>query len=201
MFKVRPMKHCERLSVLSLSFCALLAVESASALDLRTVVKDLYYECRTEMSAGLHKDPKSGKIEATVFQSDPSDRWEMKLVRLKSQDDIKKVPHACGSEREKRGSYFPKIFYDDFPEFCKIDTFTSEGHTLVRAEHCELTRSVSSNQRYNAIACGLGDTTFFDSDRLFGIDGNNAISGFGDLASKIVRSASVSKFVCQRLDR
>jgi|GEM_PF-1721490 len=79
-------------------------------------------------------------------------------------------------------------------------SYATEGRTLVVAEHCELSRS-GSNERHNAIACGLGDTTFFDSDRLFGIDGKNSIPGFGDLSAKFVRHASVSKFVCQRLDR
>lgn len=194
------MKFCNGIAIAALSFYLLSVLTPVSALDLRKATKDLFYECRNEMSAGLHKDPKSGKIEATVFQTDPSERWEMKLVRLKSQEDLKKVPHACGSEREKRGSYFPKIFYDDFPEFCKITTYATEGRTLVVAEHCELSRS-GSNERHNAVACGLGDTTFFDSDRLFGIDGENSIPGFGDLSAKFVRHASVSKFVCQRLDR
>jgi hypothetical protein len=194
------MKYRNGIAIAVLSFCGLSTLSTASALDLRKVTKDLFYECRNEMSAGLYKDPKSGKIEATVFQTDPSERWEMRLVRLKSQEDLKKVPHACGSEREKRGSYFPKIFYDDFPEFCKITTYVSEGRTLVTAEHCELTSS-SSNERHNGIACGLGNTTFFDSDRLFGIDGENSIPSFGYLSAKFVRYASVSKFVCQRLDR
>ena len=44
----------------------------------------------------------------------------------------------------------------------------------------------SSPAHYNAIACGLEDTTFFDSDRLFGIDGSNPIAGFGDLSAKFV---------------
>jgi hypothetical protein len=92
------------------------------------------------------------------------------------------------------------MFYDDRPEFCKVVTMTSDGHKLVTAEHCEIDSS-GTNQRYNAIACGIGDTTFFDSDRLFGIDGENSIPGFGDLSVKFVRYASVSKFVCQRLDR
>lgn len=194
------MKHTKGIAIATLSFWSLSVITPVSALDLRKATKDLYYECRNEMSAGLHKDPKSGKIQATVFQTDPSERWEMKLVRLKSKEDLKKVPHACGSEREKRGSYFPNIFNDDFPEFCKIETYVSDGHTLVVAEHCELASS-GSNERHNAIACGIGDTTFFDSDRLFGIDGENSIPGFGDLSAKLVRHASVSKFVCQRLDR
>jgi hypothetical protein len=193
------MKYCNGIAIVALIFCGLSVLSTASALDLRKVTKDLYYECRKEMSAGLYKDPKSGEIQATVFQVDPSDRWEMKLVRLKSADDLKNVPHACGSERAVRG-YFPKSFSDDFPEFCSVNTYTSQGHGLVVAEHCELSRS-GSNERYNAITCGLGDTTFFDSDRLFGIDGKNSIRGFGDLSAKIVRYASVSKFVCERLDR
>jgi hypothetical protein len=152
------------------------------------------------MSAGLWKDPTSGKIEATVFKVDPSDRWEMKLVRVKSQEDLKRVPHACGSERGKRDG-FSNSFHEDFPEFCKIDTVTSEGRALVVAEHCRLVSSSITSKRYNAIACGLGDSTFFDSDRLFGIDGPSAILAFGNQSGKFVRHASVSKFVCQRLDR
>ena len=50
------------------SFCGLSALSTASALDLRKATKDLYYECHTEMSAGLYKDPKSGEIQATVFE-------------------------------------------------------------------------------------------------------------------------------------
>lgn len=195
------MKHYKVFSVLSLSFCGLLVIEPAVALDLRTVTKDLYYECRTEMSAGLHKDPKSGKIEAKVFKVDPSDRWEIKLVRVKSQEDLKRVPHACGSQRSKRDGFFPNSFDEDFPEFCKMDTVTSEGRTLVFAEHCQLTSLSSANQRYSAISCGLGDSTFFDSDRLFGISAPSTIAFFGDQSAKFVRYASVSKFVCQRLDR
>lgn len=194
------MKCSNRIAIAMVSFCGLSALSTASALDLRKVTKDLFYECRNEMSAGLHKDPKTGRIEATVFQTDPSERWEMKLVRLKSKEDLQKVPHACSSVREKRGYYYPNIFNDDLPEFCKITTHVRDGHTLVVAEHCELSHS-GSNERHNAIACGLGDTTFFDSDRLFGINGKNSIFGFGDLSDKIVRYAAVSKFICQRLDR
>jgi hypothetical protein len=179
------MKCCNGIAIAMVSFCGLSALSTASALDLRKATKDLYYECHTEMSAGLYKDPKSGEIQATVFEPDPSDRWEMKLVRIRSQDDFKKLPHACGYQRSKQDHLFPNSFDEDFPEFCKVKTIKDEGRTLVRAEFCELTSS-GLRQGYNAIACGLEDTTFFDSDRLFGIDGSNPIAGFGDLSAKFV---------------
>ena len=192
------MRHCNVFSVLLLSFCGLLVIEPAGALDLRMVTKDLYYECRTEMAAGLYKDIKSGKIKATIFQVDPSDRWEMKLVKLKSQEDLQKVPLDCGLQREKRDT-FP-LFSKDRPEFCKVETYGDEGFRLVTAEHCHVTGSLVE-QRYNAIECGIGSTSFFDSDRLFGIDGDNRISAFGDSSVKLIRSARVSKFIFERLDR
>jgi hypothetical protein len=193
------MKYCNGISIAALSFCGLSALSTASALDLRKVTEDLFYECRNEMSAGLHKDPKSGKIEATVFEVNPSDRWEMRLVRLQSPEDLEKVPNACVSEREKRGGMAPSPFYKSIPEFCNLTTYKAGGDVAVIATHCVVRNQDSNNDRYNALNCGLGDATYFDSDRLWGIDGSNSISCFG--SKNFCLSATVSKFVCERLDR
>ena len=130
------MKCCNVIAIAMVSFCGLSALSTASALDLRKVTKDLYYECHTEMSAGLYKYSKSGEIQATVFEPDPSDRWEMKLVRLQSSVDLEKVPHACVSEREKRDRMAPSLFYKTIPEFCNLTTYKAGGDSAVIATHC-----------------------------------------------------------------
>lgn len=105
------MKYPGGIAAAIVSFCGLSALSTASALDLRKVTKDLFYECRNQMSAGLYKDPKSGEIQATVFEVNPSDRWEMRLVRLQSPEDLEKVPNACVSEREKRGGIWLQVLF------------------------------------------------------------------------------------------
>lgn len=193
------MKYSNGIAIAMVSFCGLSTLSTASALDLRKVTKDLYYECHTEMSAGLHKDPKTGEIQATVFEPDPSDRWEMKLVRLQSSVDLEKVPHACVSEREKRDRMAPSLFYKTIPEFCNLTTYKAGGDSAVIATHCVVRSRGMNDDRYNALNCGLGDSLYFDSDRLWGIDGSNSVSCFG--SKNYCLSATVSKFVCQRLDR
>ena len=172
---------------------------SAFALDLRNVTKDLYYECRTEASAGIYRDPSSDKFVPSYFKVDVTEKWEMRLVPIRSKDDLtKRIPNACLRERSLHLKDWNKSEDLKEPEFCRIETSGSaNGKPVELVQHCLLTPHSLYESRFNALNCGLGDTHYFDTDRLYGLNGQTLV-GLVDMG---LRQFAVSKYSCQRLDR
>jgi hypothetical protein len=174
---------------------------NAFALDLTKATFPLYYECHTEESAGLYLDKTTGDIRATTFLVNKADKWQVKVEKVTSENDLKRVPISCVIQRRARNAENNGIYFNSRkdrtflqPEFCLTDTFTDGTRSIDSSSHCRL-----SVKRGDAeIACGIEDSFIFDSDRLRGI---RTASSLLALNMGYNKSASMETIQCTRLDR
>lgn len=176
----------------------LLVWQGVFALDLTKVKKTLYYECRGELSSGLYRDPDSRTFQAMAFNVDQTP-WELRLIPISSSVALEETPKYCLRQRPVRlmdngrsEKYDPR-----YPEFCFVMVFRSNDNETTLGNHCFITMESRVTKKNHALDCGVGDQIFFDSDRLFGLDGRTMVGS----SEMPLTHFAVRKFSCQRLDR
>lgn len=154
------------------------------ALNLLTVKAPIHYECQTTLSGGVWQDEKTGEWMSGKVIPHPG-KYRMVLEHF---DDTKgqRKKNCLQEERRTGGNKYKNS------DFC----LTFKFNRFEETRYCMITSSSDLAGGYNNLICPLG-RTFFDSDRLYGIQTDNP--EFVELSPELTVTAK--KFSCSRLDR
>lgn len=176
-------------------FAAFFAFASETfAINLEENAAPLFYSCRNAAQAGLYFDKATDEIRGTDFRVDPTDRWDFVLKKFGS---YKELPEGCRQEAESKGKAAAMLMKGDVAkgDYCLEQTFFGQGgKQLTGTKFC----SMIVGRNKHIVFCGKENQISFDTERRYGVSGENSVFAF---MSRLTTSLTVSKFVCERLDR
>ena len=162
---------------------------SVSALNLKEAKVPIHYECQTTLSGGLWQDEKTGEWMSGKVIPHP-ERYRMIIERLDDTQGQKKK--NCREEEGRTGGSKYKN-----SEFCLTFKFSrTAGRAFEETRYCMITSLSSVAGDNNNLICPWG-RTFFDTDRLYGVETDSP--EFVELSPELTVTAQ--KFSCLRLDQ